>query len=78
MSEPETYTIRIRGHLNQQWSTRFDGMTIVLTENGETHLTGVITDQSALHSLLRTIRDANLELLAVNSHAEQAPEENDI
>lgn len=66
MSEPETYTIRIQGHLNQQWSTRFNGMTIVLTENGETHLIGQIIDQAALHSLLRTIRDADLKLLSVN------------
>lgn len=64
--EPETYIIRIRGHLNQQWSTRFAGMTIMLTENGETHLSGVVADQAALHGLLRTIRDAGLELLSVN------------
>ena len=64
--EPGTYTIRIKGHLGQQWSTRFETMSIVLTEDGETHLTGQITDQAALHGLLRTIRDSGLELIAVN------------
>lgn len=64
--EPATYTIRIKGHLSQQWSMRLEGMTIVLTDDGETHLTGQLADQSALHGLLRTIRDAGLELLAVN------------
>jgi len=64
--EPGTYIIRIKGHLSQQWATRFDGMTITLMDDGETHLTGRITDQAALHGLLRTIRDAGLELLAVN------------
>ena len=52
--------------LTQQWAERFEGMTYELTENGETYLTGQIADQSALHSLLRTIRDAGLELLSIN------------
>lgn len=64
--EPGIYTIRIKGHLSQQSADRFEGMTLELTENGETHLTGQVTDQAALHGLLRTIRDAGLELLAVN------------
>ena len=64
--EPGTYTIRIKGHLGQQSAARFEGMTHKLTEDGETHLTGQITDQAALHGLLRTIRDAGLELLSVN------------
>ena len=67
--EPGNYTIRIKGHLSQQWSTRFEGMTILLTDDGETHLIGQLTDQAALHGLLRTIRDAGLELLAVNREA---------
>ena len=64
--EPGTYIIRIKGHLSQQSATRFEGMSIALSEDGETHLTGQVTDQAALHGILRTIRDAGLELLAVN------------
>lgn len=64
--EPGTYVIRLKGHLGKQWATRFEGMSITLTENGETHLSGPLVDQAALHGLLRTIRDAGLELLAVN------------
>ena len=64
--EPGTYTIRIKGHLSQNSAARFEGMSIALSEDGETHLTGQITDQAALHGLLRTIRDAGLELLSVN------------
>jgi hypothetical protein len=60
------YKIRIKGHVGKQWATRFKGMTITLTDDGETHLTGNLTDQAALHGLLRTVRDAGLELLAVN------------
>ena len=67
--EPGNYTIRIKGHLSQQGAKRFEGMIIVLTDDGETHLTGRLTDQAALHGLLRAIRDAGLELLAVNRDA---------
>ena len=67
--EPGTYIIRIKGHLSQQSAARFEGMTITLSEDGETHLTGQVTDQAALHGLLRTIRDAGLELLSVNREA---------
>ncbi|NJL56615.1 hypothetical protein HC928_16725 [bacterium] len=61
--------IRIKGHLSQQSATRFEGMTITLSEDGETHLTGQVADQAALHGLLRTIRDAGLELLSINREA---------
>ena len=64
--EPSTYTIRIKGHLGQQWSTRFEGMSITLTDDGETHLMAQLIDQATLHGILRTVRDAGLELLAVN------------
>jgi hypothetical protein len=62
----ETYTIRIKGHLSAHWTSRFEGMRIVLTQDGETHLIGDLPDQAALHGLLRTIRDSGFELLAVN------------
>ena len=62
----ETYIIRIKGHLSQKGLARFEGMSHELTENGETHLIGQIADQAALHSLLRTIRDAGLDLLSIN------------
>jgi len=41
-------------------------MTITLTEEGETELKGAIADQSALHALLRKIRDIGVELISVN------------
>lgn len=67
--EPGTYTIRIKGHLSQQRAARFESMRITLSEDGETRLTGQVTDQAALHGLLRTIRDAGLELLSINREA---------
>jgi len=61
----EFYEIRIEGHLAPSWSAMFDGMQLNLTQDGETILSGVVTDQSALHGLLARIRDLNLSLISV-------------
>jgi len=63
--QPLVYQIRLKGHLGQQWSEWFDSMTIVLEENGETVLTGPVTDQAALYGLLRKVRDLGMTLLSV-------------
>lgn len=59
------YQIRLKGHLGQQWAAWFDGLAITLEANGDTLLTGPVTDQAALHGLLRKVRDLGLPLLAV-------------
>ncbi|NCC35554.1 MAG: hypothetical protein EOM24_26610 [Chloroflexia bacterium] len=63
--QPTLYQIRLRGHLGSQWAAWFDGMTVDLTNAGDTLLTGPIADQAALHGLLRKVRDLGLTLLAV-------------
>ena len=60
------YQIRIKGHLGHQWTDWFKGMTITLEESGETLLTGPVTDQAALHGLLKKVRDLGLPLISVN------------
>ena len=60
------YQIRIKGHLGQQWTDWFEGLTITLEENGETLLTGAVVDQAALHGLLKKVRDLGMVLLSVN------------
>jgi hypothetical protein len=64
--EPGVYEIRIRGHLADRWAHWFPGLTIGLTDNGDTLLTGPIVDQAALHGLLRKVRDLGMPLLSVN------------
>jgi hypothetical protein len=60
------YQLRIEGHLGSQWMEWFDGLTITLTENGDTLLTGQVIDQAALHGILKKIRDLGMPLLSVN------------
>ncbi|MEO0563265.1 MAG: hypothetical protein AAF125_14245 [Chloroflexota bacterium] len=64
--KPTCYEIHVKGQLSQHWAARFSGMAITLTKDGDTRITGPVTDQAALHGMLRTIRDSGLELLAVN------------
>lgn len=59
------YKIRIKGHLDSQWTDWFEGLTITLQDNGETLLTGPVIDQAALHGLLKKIRDLGLTLISI-------------
>ena len=65
--QPLVYEIRIKGHLDQQWTEWFEGLTITLEDNGDTLLTGPVIDQAALHGLLRKVRDLGMPLLSVDS-----------
>ena len=65
-SEPGLYEIRIKGHLDDQWSDWFGGLTITLEEDGNTLLTGRVIDQAALHGLLKKVRDLGMPLVSVN------------
>ena len=61
------YRILVKGHLNQQWSAWFDGLTITQHPDGNTLITGPVIDQAALFRLLKKVRDLGLDLLAVGS-----------
>ena len=63
--QPTIYQIRIKGHLESQWTNWFEGLTITLEEDGDTLLTGPVVDQSALHGVLKKVRDLNMPLVSV-------------
>src|SRR4051812_30953078 len=59
------YELRVQGHLDQRWATRFDPMTLTTEDGGTTCITGPVTDQAALQGLLRQISDLGLSLVSV-------------
>ena len=73
--QPNLYRIRIKGHLNGQWSDWFDGFTVTLLDDGSTLLDGQVADQAALHGMLRRIRDLGMPLLSV---LRVSPDQNDM
>lgn len=66
MEKPFIYEIRVEGHLTDRWSDWFDGLTIRNDNNGETTITGLISDQAALLGVLSKIQALNLTLVSVN------------
>ena len=63
--QPLVYQIRMKGHLGRQWTDWFEGLTIRLTDNGETLLTGPVVDQVALYGVLKKVRDVAMPLVSV-------------
>ena len=59
------YEIRLQGHLSARWATHLDGMTMTPFDDGTTALRGPVTDQAALHGLLRRLGDLGIPLLSV-------------
>jgi hypothetical protein len=64
--QPMVYQIKIKGHLDRQWTDWFEGLTITLEEDGNTLLTGPVIDQAALHGLLKKVRDLGIPLISVS------------
>ena len=69
--KPGCYEIRLKGHIDNRWANWFEGLSIILEDNGETLLTGSVVDQVALHGLLRKVRDLGLPLISVNPVASE-------
>ncbi len=68
-SNAHYYEIRLKGHLEARWAKWFDGLAITVEEDGNTLLSGPVADQTALHGLLKKVRDLGLVLLSVSSNA---------
>jgi hypothetical protein len=66
MDTPCIYEIHVEGHLADHWSDWFEGLTIHNDPNGETILSGLITDQAALLDVITKIHNLNLILISVN------------
>ena len=68
---PTVYRIVVRGELSERYMPAFEGMALV-AGNGQTAITGPVTDQAHLHGLLNRVSELGLELLSVNPMLEPA------
>ncbi len=58
------YRIKVKGELSTHWIGHWGDLQLTITE-GNTILSGVVVDQTALHGHLTRIRDLGLPLLLV-------------
>ena len=71
MDKPSFYEIRVEGQLSDRWSDWFERLAIRNEPNGETTLSGLISDQAALFGVLNKIYALNLRLISVNRSTPQ-------
>jgi hypothetical protein len=76
-AEDLRYEIRLQGQLDQRWSDWFGGLTLTARIDGTTTLTGPVTDQAALHGLLRRVAGLGVTLISLNMTNERKVERND-
>jgi hypothetical protein len=65
------YTIRIQGHLSEQWTHWLGDLSIENQANGEAVLSGAVADQSALYGILGRMRDMGVALLALECRGQE-------
>ena len=71
IDQPAVYSIRVVGRLDESWSERLSGLTILsynsMLKDGMdvTTLTGKLQDQTALVGVLNTLYNLRLPLLSV-------------
>ena len=58
------YEIRVKGILDQRWTTWFGNLQVT-SDGEETVIAGPVADQAALHGLLTKVRDLGLFLISV-------------
>lgn len=61
------YEIKIKGCLDPGWKDWFAGLELTHLEGDTTLLSGALPDQSALHGIIKRVRDLNLTLVSVTT-----------
>jgi len=69
MEKPANYRIIVLGELNEKWSDRLGGMSIIVdrkeNQSSLTTLAGLLRDQAALAGVLSTLYELHLPVLSV-------------
>ena len=61
------YEICLAGQFDAGWSDWFEGFTLTNNADGSTTLSGLVTDQAALHGLIRRVGDLGVTLISINT-----------
>jgi len=72
-NNPAMYHIRLQENLETPWSEWFEELELTQEADGGTLLTGMVADQSALHGIIRKVRDLGLTLVSLQ-RMESQPE----
>ncbi len=67
----EIIEMRIRGQLKQGWSDWMEGLTVTTTCEGDTVVSGVLRDQSALCGLVSRLPNLNLRLISLLARSQR-------
>ena len=59
--------IRVKGQIDEHWSSWFEDLALTYIDQDETVLSGVVADESALYGLIARLRDLGLLLVSVGS-----------
>lgn len=59
------YQIKIKNHLDEEWTDWFENMNVIQESDGCTCLSGPLVDQSALYGLLKRIHQLGLQLISI-------------
>ena len=66
MKNTAFYSILVNESLDESWSVHFGEISLSMTEDGHSLITGSFADQAALHGTLNKIRDLGLTLLSLD------------
>ena len=70
---PDHYQIRVKTHLDLDWSAWFGDLTITHDADDCTTISGRVADQAALYGLISKARNLGLTLVAVQRIAAEQP-----
>jgi hypothetical protein len=62
---PYGYALRVDGHLDRHWRSRFGNLELTHHDDGTSTFAGSVADQSQLYGLLAGLRDIGATLLSV-------------
>ena len=71
---PGYYEIKVKGHLAQRLAEVFAGLNFTALEGTEAVLSGLLSDQAALHGLIECSRDLHIPLISVTCSGRMQPQ----